>query len=245
MGTSTSYSAPPSWGFVKGRVTRAATGGGAIGPTEAGGIVRDHIRQNGGPSGMARGGSSARSGSVGSGRAAREIALRIGGFVSDVQSRGLERALEQIGLGELKGRPLTEVLAGLLDRLGGSAATIDDVDARTALSHIQDELLGAAQTASEVEQILAGQVANLQLLLEGFFGRYLYEQFCRVHFERLSQRVGEMRARSFLQEIESFIRATLANRTSGRDLSGVDWAGREGQALVADIMETTLKVFGE
>jgi hypothetical protein len=193
---------------------------------------------------MARGGSS-RPGTVGSGRAAREIALRIGGFVADVRDRGLDRALERIGLGELKGRPLTEVLAGLLDRLGGPAATIDDVDARTALSYVQDELLGEAQTAAEVEQILTGQIASLNIMLESFFGRYLYEQFCRVHFERLSQRVGEARARSFLQQIESFIRSTLANRTAGQDLSSVNWTGREGQSLVADIMETTLKVFGE
>jgi hypothetical protein len=194
---------------------------------------------------MSSGGSSSKSGTVGSGRAAREIAFRIGGFVADVRERGLAQALERIGLSELIGRPLNEVLAGLLDRLGGAAATIDDVDARTALSQVQEELLGQAQTAAEVEQILSAQVANLGVLLESFFGRYLYEQFCRVHFERLSQRVGEARALSFLQEIESFIRSTLANRTTGRDLAGIDWTGPEGQALVAEIMETTLKVFGE
>jgi hypothetical protein len=121
---------------------------------------------------MSRGGPSSPSGTVGSGRAAREIAIRIGGFVADVEQRGLAQALERIGLGELLGRPLNEVLAGLLDRLGGAAATIDDVDARTALSQVQEELLGQAQTADEVEQILSAQVANLGALLESFFGRY-------------------------------------------------------------------------
>jgi hypothetical protein len=194
---------------------------------------------------MSRGGSSSKPGTVGSGRAARDIAIRLGGFVADVRERGLAQALERIGLSELIGRPLNEVLAGLLDRLGGTAATIDDVDARTALSQVQEELLGKAQTPAEVEEILSAQIANLGVLLESFFGRYLYEQFCRVHFERLTQKVGEARALSFLQEIESFIRSTLANRTTGRDLASIDWTGAEGQGLVAEIMETTLKVFGE
>ncbi len=244
MGTSTSYSAPPSWGSIKAQVTRAAASG-SLAPADAGRIMRDHIRQNGGASGMSRGGSSSKSGTVGSGQAAREIAGRIGGFIADVRELGLNPALERLGLGGLIGRPLNEVLAGLLDRLGGPAATIDDVDARTALSHVQEELLGQAQTAAEVEQILSAQVASLDMLLGRFFGRYLYEQFCRVHFERLSQRVGEARALSFLQQIESFISSMLANRTTGRDLAGINWSGAEGQALVADIMETTLKVFSE
>lgn len=139
---------------------------------------------------------------------------------------------------------MREILAGLLDHLGGSSSTLDDVDARAALSRLQDELLGDAEDAAEVERILAGQAAQLELVLEMFFGFYLFEQFCRVFFERLVQRVGETRAHSFLSEIEGFLRSALVNRTVGRDLAGIDWTGSEGRTLVTDILESTLRVFG-
>lgn len=242
MGTSTSYSAPPSWGDLKATVTRAA-GGGALAPGAARQIVRDYIDRNGGASGMARG-SGGGGGRVGSSGAARAVAGRLGGFITDVGTYGLDEALRRAGLSELVSRPVREILAGLLDHLGGSSSTLDDVDARAALSRLQDELLGDAEDAAEVERILAGQAAQLELVLEMFFGFYLFEQFCRVFFERLVQRVGETRAHSFLSEIEGFLRSALVNRTVGRDLAGIDWTGSEGRTLVTDILESTLRVFG-
>ncbi len=63
-------------------------------------------------------------------------------------------------------------------------------------------------------------------------------------FERLVQRVGDTRAYSFLNEISDFIKSTLINRTTERDIGQIDWTGREGETMVADIMEMTLRVFG-
>lgn len=237
MGTSTSYSAPPSWGSLKGEVTRAAAAG-SLAPAQAAELIRHYVRENGGSSAIARGG-----GVVGKGRTAQAVAGRLGGFISDVAAFGLNEALRRAGLPELIGRPLSEILAGLLDKIGGPANTIDDVDARNALARLQDKLLADAEDPDEVEQILSAQASELEAVLIEFFSFYLFEQFCRVFFERLMQRVGELKAQSFLNDIESFIRSVLLNRTSGRNLSGIDWAGPEGQALVADIMEATLKVF--
>src|SRR5271167_746426 len=113
MGTSTSYSAPPSWGSLKGEVTRAAAAG-SLAPADAAQLVRHYIQDNGGSSAIARGG-----GVVGKGRTAQAVAGRLGGFISDVAAFGLNEALRRAGLPELIGRPLSELLAGLLDKIGG------------------------------------------------------------------------------------------------------------------------------
>jgi hypothetical protein len=135
-------------------------------------------------------------------------------------------------------------MAALLDRLGGEASTIDDVDARMALGRLQDKYFADAADAAELDQRLVEQVPQLEVVLHDYFGFYLYEVFCRVFFERLVQRLGETRAHSFLDQIRDFINATLANRVAGANIRGIDWAGAEGRALTADIMETTLNVFG-
>lgn len=245
MGTSTSYSAPPSWGGLKGEVTRIARSG-SLTADKVRQLMQGFIKNSGGASTLA--GRSGRGGHTGgivaSGRAARGIASRLGGFISDVSSVGLENALRNAGWEDLVGRPVREILNALLDRIGGDASTIDDVDARMALSKLQEKYLAETATIEELEQQLTKQVDKLDTVLQDFFGFYLFELFCRVFFERLVQRVGETRADSFLKDIANFINSTLANRTSDRDISQINWGGPEGEAITAEIMETTLNVFG-
>ena len=53
-------------------------------------------------------------------------------------------------------------------------------------------------------------------MLRDYFGAYLFEQFCRVFFERLVQKKGEPKALAFLSDIKEFIKATLVNRVGRR-----------------------------
>jgi len=216
-----------------------------LSPQVAGEIVRSFVRHNGGAAAIARGGSGAggAGGSVARGRAARSAASRLGGFISDVARVGLDEALRNAGWSDLAGLPVREILAALLDRLGGDASTIDDVDSRVALAELQEKYFAAAETPEDLESLLSAQVERIDLVLQDFFRLYLYEVFCRVFFERLVQRVGETRAYSLLDQIRDFIGATLANRALDRDLANVDWTGQEGKAITTEIMETTLSVF--
>jgi len=173
----------------------------------------------------------------------RAVAQRLGGFISAVGDVGLEEALRREGLADMVGRPLQEVLAALLDRLGGPASSIDDVDARTALARLQEEILKNAATPEDVERILKEQSLDLDVVLRDYFGLYLFEQFCRVFFERLVQKRGESKALAFLDDIKEFIKASLANRVGRRALSKIAWASAEGAKLCSEIMHATLTVF--
>lgn len=236
MGTSAAYSAPPSWGDLKGQVTRGAKSPNLNNDTIER-LVHSFIDHNGGSTTIARGSSG---GTVAKGTAARSIASRLGGFLTSVDQVGLDQALRDAGWGDLVNRPLHEVLPAILDRLGGPSSTIDDVDARMALARLQTQYF-TADTKNELEQKLSDQAGNLETVLQDFFGFYLYEVFCRVFFERLEQRVGETTAQSFLDQIEAFIVATLANRTADRDIRTIDWSGQQGREMTMEIMETTLR----
>ena len=191
---------------------------------------------------MARGGGRG-GGSVGGGGAARSVARRLGGFIANVGALGLNEALQLEGLAEFIGRPVREILAVLLEHLGGPSSSIDQVDARAALARLQHELFDKAEDAQAIGELMTKEAENLESLLERYFGFYLYELFCRVFFERLTRLIGDDRAGAFLGEIKNYIVAALANRVGSRNVSSVDWSGLEGQRLSMDIMEDTMSVF--
>jgi hypothetical protein len=243
MGTSAPYDAPPNWGELKAEVTRIARDPN-IPAARLRRLVQNVVHANGGRTEMARGGRQGASGGAGSAAPARAVAGRLANFIADVQQLGFAEAVKRAGLGDLSGKPVREVLNALLDRLGGESSSLDDADARQALSDLQEELLAAAQTVEEVEAILANEALNIESLLEKFFGFYIFEQFSRVFYERLVQRVGAQQANSFLGQIRDFIQSSLAGRALERDLSKVDWGGSEGANIVSEICSQTLEVFG-
>jgi len=240
MGTSSSYSAPTSWGDLKGAITRHANQGHTA-KHRVGDLVKSFVEYNGGANGISRGGGGGSG--VARGSNAKATAARLGGFLAAVGQHGLDSALRAAGWDDLVGKPVKEVLRALLDRLGGESSTIDDVDARMALSALEKEYFDSAQTLEELEQLMQAQVENIEHLLQEYFGLYLYEVFCRVFFERIVQRSGETKAYAVLGQIKDFIRQKLADLSAHRDLSKVDWTGSQGQALTTDVMESTLRVF--
>jgi hypothetical protein len=242
MGTSSGYEAPttPDWGDLKGQVTRAARSGSAS-PSSARDTLRGFIGTSGGARNISRGG-----GAMGAGRSAQNTARSVGGFISSVSSVGLQRTLESYGLSEFVGKSAGEIIPALVDKLGGPASTINDSDARNALSKLMNEILGDLETPEQVEEALEQIVAEegLEDLLSKYFGYYLYEQFCRVFYERLVNRVGRQDADSYLNSILDTIKASLALKVSGRDLSQIDWGGAEGQNISDNILQETFEIFG-
>jgi hypothetical protein len=230
----------PPWGELKKSVTRFADEG-ALAPNSAKGILGNYIRANGGAQRIAQGG-----GTIGGGKISQKVAGNIGGFFSSIGELGFRETLRQAGLEALAGKPFKEIIYFLLDYLGGPSNTIDEVDARNALSRLLDELLGDADDFESIENILEekSQGETLVNLLILFFGYYLYEQFCRVFYERLVTRVGEAKAESFLGSILDYIKEALRFKSLDQDISKIDWAGAEGQQLTDNMLQTTLEVFG-
>lgn len=241
MGTSTGYNAPtsPQWRQVKTEVTQSARVGSPSNNT-ARKILRDYISANGGARQMSRGG-----GVAGGSRAASSAARKFAGFVSSVSANGLQEALREIGLESLEGKPVEDIVYALTDYLGGSASTIDDADLRSAILDLNKELLEEAESFEDVEDVMKNLAEgdNLNQLLVKLFGYYLYQQFCRVFYERLVTRVGESKADQFIGGIKNYVLTALQHETSGREISRIDWNGEEGLAIAEKILEETLDIY--
>ncbi|WP_243356477.1 hypothetical protein [Bacillus litorisediminis] len=240
MGTSKGYDAPttPQWGDLKGKVSRLAKEG-PLGIDNSKQLVGQFIRANGGSQGVARnGGMGAKS--------AQAIAKNLGSFLSLVNRIGLNEVLKQAGLEHLKDRTTSDIVLSLIDYFGEDASTIDQVDARNALSQLMDELFEEAEGMDDIGQVLEGSANpdKLTEILEKFFGYYVYQQFCRSFYERLASKVGNTQAESFLNDILDYIKSEITVLALDRDITQVDWNGQEGEEICAQVLEKTLDVFG-
>lgn len=242
MGTSKGYSAPtdPQWSKLKGTVTRVSRNG-AVPNITARNVLRDYIRTNGGARRVALGG-----GSVGGSRAAQALGQRLAGFAKAVATTDLGEALREVGLVSLIGKSAREIAFSLIDKLCDDGSTLDEVDARQALSDLMGELLEDADTYHDVEKSLNEKfgLESIGNMLLRFFGYYLYHQFCRIFFERLVTRHGEPKASGFLESIRQFIGSELRYKTYEQDITRVDWTGKEGEIVSDEIIQRTLEVFG-
>ena len=125
MGTSSGYEAPttPDWKDLKGKVTRTARDG-SVPTSTAKSTLSDFIQTSGGALSISQGG-----GAIGAGRSAQNTAGRLANFVSSVGTVGLRQALESFGLSEFVGKPASEIIPALVDKLGGLSSTVNDADA--------------------------------------------------------------------------------------------------------------------
>jgi hypothetical protein len=242
MGTSSSYDAPktPKWAELKAQVTSSARNG-YTSIKSAKNILNDFINTSGGAYRVSKGG-----GSIGLGKSAQNVATRFANFISVVGAVGFNQALETFGLSEFIGKSINEIIPSIIEKIGGPSSTINDTDARNALSRLLDEHLSALTTPDQVEKALSNIIGEdtLEKLLNQFFGYYLYEQFCRVFYERLSNRVGRSNADSYLKSIFDSIKSELGLMTSNKKLSNINWSGDEGKNLADQILQDTFEIFG-
>ena len=150
MGTSTNYNAPtsPQWKNLKTKVTKL-TRQGKLSSSDIRKILQDFVAVNYYPSGRTSG-----SGGTGQARTAQSVAQKIGGFFSLVNDIGFREAFKRVGLGSLEGKSLAEIALLLMDYLGGPSSTLDQTDARTALSDLMEEFLNNADTPEDVEEVM-------------------------------------------------------------------------------------------
>lgn len=240
MGTSTSYDAPPAWGAQKSQITKR--GNIPLTPIKAKLYLSDHISNNGGVSRIVSNGGVL----GGGGRSAQQTIGGFAKFVGQVAHGGLDNALRQNNLTDLIGGSPGDIALGLVGLFGHDGNSLDAVDARNALSRLLDDLLGNAESLGDVEEVFAG-IANEEMLTKltmDFFAYYLYEQFCRVHFEHLVRRHGDAVTESFLGDIMDCIKSLVVNRSLDIEVQQVDWVN-EWESFSDEIFYTTLDVFSK
>ncbi len=175
-------------------------------------------------------------------RAARNVAHNIRGFFSSVANSGFREAFERAGLGPLEGKSVREIGYSLLNYLGGPSSTLDQVDARRALTDLMREILRDVHSPEDVEEAMEkiSQGTSFANMILNFFGHYIYAQFIGSFYERVTARRSETK---IFGKIRNFIRAALKFEVRHQDVSKIDWSGDQGRQIVDNIFQKTLGVF--
>jgi hypothetical protein len=221
MGTSSSYNAPTSgaWPNAKRTATRFAKQGGTgtVTPRQ---VVSAYLTALGGAAAAAR-------------RAAkgREAAQRLGAFFGTVADRGLDVALQQIGLANLIGRDTTELLEALVDRLAGPGGPLEEADARAAMLRVLQEELEEPAALDGLDQDRVGRI------VESFLVEYIYERMLQEIGDRLEN--GAMTVEDAMKSEDDIRVYVVANvqLELAREEPLTVWDGPEGQELVGRLME--------
>ena len=256
MGTSKGYKMPSGgdWGPLKREATDFVQNI-SVKPGAPQSLLGHYVRVRGSNGGSAtstggESGSGSTSGGTKDGRARAwgagvGTAQRLGGFLSRVGEVGLAEALREEGLGDLVGRPASEISGALLDKLAGPGSTLDQAAAREALVELNDELLAEAKTFDDTEMALGTTLDKggiFEVLLR-FFGHYLYSCFCRDFYERLLKKVGSSQAAQSLKSIKDCIQSAIKAKLSGQDTRTFNWHGAEGKKLSEQVLAEILDIF--
>lgn len=261
MGTSTGYtpSSGPQWATAKTAVT------GSINPERPNASVQKALKQHlrakgrsdgpgggaggfdGGPTGGTGGGSTG-GGSAGGGYTgfsqARSAASSIGSFISSVQSIGLEEALKKKGLSDLVGKPLHDVVQGIVSTVIERTGYIEETDALTAAGRIFDDLEQGCETLDEFEARLEGlaDTAEFSRIMSEFFRYVLVEDFMRHYWRHLQEKCPNGRIEKLRAEIESLLFEKLKYDLNYVDLGSVDWESAEASILIERIEKETFEL---
>ncbi len=110
-----------SWQTAKGSLTRFAKGGGGGQGRAIRTAGRNYVRAKGGSRGATQ-----------SSRSGRSVTASVGSFLSTVANRGINAALESVGLGHLVGQNIQSVCVAIADAISPDGSHRDDTAARRA-----------------------------------------------------------------------------------------------------------------
>jgi hypothetical protein len=202
--------------------------------------------------GMSAGGGRARGGSGGGGAAGGAslggAAVGLGGFGATVAgSGGLDAALNNLGLTNLRGRSAIEVISLVAERLSQEA---DGVLGELLANALRESLLEAAALVddasyADLEASLAAylQQNGVEGLLELFLTRYVTDSVWAIlesHAELTG--AGESALDGMALAVENACQAhvheAMDRERHAGSFDSVDWFGTEGRAIADQIIAT-------
>ncbi len=191
----------------------------------------------------AKGGASKAAGSSTSGRA---TTARIGGFLSDVASRGFVEAARSLGIEATVGQKIDVVLAAVINAIAPSGTTNDDAIARRASSETLREMFekhGVEQNG--VEALNAMTPADVAETVELSVSAYVYQQWLFELSKKIEEHaVSETQAVRLERDVKTFVRGLVKLKLDGNKAIQMDWKGAQGQAFVREIFESAYSLLG-
>lgn len=241
MGTSQSYSGitgNPNWSKLSRQITTTC-GNGSINQINLQKIASAFVSLLGGSNVGGRGGSS-----VG-GKAGIRTARKIGDVFSKISREGFSYALSSSGFVDDGNKTPNDVINHLLEYCAGVASTLDDTAAKEAERKLLEEICAEAKTLKDLEQNFKKifDDNDIQELLIKYYAYYIYEHLSIDFYEKLVKEKGKDKCGNLFKQIKDFLFEKIKNISQKIDLSKIKWTLEEGDRIVKNIFEDTLKAF--
>jgi hypothetical protein len=197
--------------------------------------ARRYVRARGGAANAARSAASGRSATA-----------RLGGFLSDLSSRGFSEAARALGLGNLLGRPLETVLASISNALAPDGATLEDAAARRATDETLLYLFEKYAVAAEgVQGLNAVDAAGMREALRVSVAGFVYQRWLQELGQRIEEHAVTAREAIRLErDAKAYVIEAVKLDLQGRDPLSIDWSGREGRVFIDRIYREAYSLLG-
>ncbi|GHU54735.1 hypothetical protein FACS189411_01910 [Bacteroidia bacterium] len=240
MGTSKSYGGikgNPNWSNLS-RSTTTTCDTGRIPDNKLNNVASNFVKLLGGSNSGGRGHSK-----IG-GRAGIRTAQKLGGFLSDIKSNGFRSALSGIGFDYIN-RNSNDAVNYLLEYCTGVASSIDETAAKAAERQLLKEIASEAKTLEELEKNFEAKIEEygIEELLVRYYAYYIYEHLSIDFYEKLIEEKGKTATDNFYNQLKSYLIEKMKNVSRNRDLGKIQWQSADGDTLVKNIFEDTLKAF--
>lgn len=196
--------------------------------------LRSHTRSLGGARGATR---SARSGRV--------ATQKLGGYLSNISSRGIADASEELGIPNILGKSANVAISQIIDKLAPNSSTLEDVIARRAIVNTLEELYQKYGIEEQGLEALNGlDEAAIEEAIISSTTNYIFERFLLDLADRIENRnISETEAISLEKEMKEYIKAEVKrNSYDERSFRGVNWFGKQGRDVTERIYQQAYEI---
>jgi len=196
--------------------------------------IRSHTRSLGGARGATR---AARSG--------RSATQKLGGYLSNISTRGIADASEDLGISDVLGKPVFEAIGQIIDKLAPEAATLEDVIARRAIGETLEELYAIYGIEDKGLEALNGideSAIEEAIILSTI--NYVFEKFLLDLIGRLENKdISESDAIKIERQMKDYIKVEVKKKAyDGKNFKGINWFSKKGKETIDRIYYQAYKI---
>ena len=133
----------------------------------------------------------------------------------------------------------------MLEYCAGVASSLDETAAKAAERQLLEEIGSEAKDFEELAKNFEEKIEEygIEELLIKYYAYYIYEHLSIDFYEKLIEKKGKAATSNFYIQLKKFLVEKVKNIARKRDVSKISWADKEGDDLVKNIFEDTLKAF--
>jgi hypothetical protein len=194
------------------------------------------VGPKGGGTGHGSSGTGARGGGSGGATRARSASSgsRLANFISTAGKSGIDAALQEFDLSDLRDKPLEEFLELVAERLSGDGGLLDDSSLNRAMADTMNDLAKTVDSVDELEALLSSGTISTERVLQTYYANILAVNFEQKEYSVVREKVSREETSHFFSQARDVIRAIVRDELSTeRNLATIDWNSADGQ-LIAD-----------